>query len=101
MSGSNDHQVKAETVGEELYLIHLRRSAGISNEDDTELQPGRKRAHSVGEELYLVHLRRSAGLDMENDHYENEKNNKRMPVVVPTKPCRYNLRSRDSPASKN
>ena len=56
------------SVGEELYLVHLRREQGRErSEDDFDCATPRKRAHSVGEELWDIHLKRSRGLDPDVD----------------------------------
>lgn len=99
--------MKTATVGEELFLVHLRRAEGQaaaedehSSSSDTppplELEEGRKRrASSIGDELWQVHLKRSRG---EEDH-------DLAPSLVPdhenidkdtnsSSAGRYNLRSR-------
>lgn len=93
------------TVGEELFLVHLRRCDGKSQLEDRDLPPelteGRKRrADSIGEELWQVHLKRSRGVDDDIDVAGPEQ-------VVPEDGAnhrkaqgRYNLRSRMTPTKK-
>ena len=54
------------TIGEELYLIHLKRQSEREEEYDGDEIP-RKRSRSIGEELYEIHLRRSQGLGEKNE----------------------------------
>jgi hypothetical protein len=106
------------TIGEELFLIHLRReSAGSTAEIH-------KHQTVVGQELWNVHCQRSRGESMEEDKDVEEKTptikvgktgNKgktkkstTTPVVSvkkPSKPAtagvsRYNLRSKDVTVTK-
>ena len=88
---------KAETVGEELYLVHLRRHEGEEprpEDFDFENLP-KKRSSSVGEELWNVHMKRSKGIDPDPDCETPEQGI--APDVKPSKegaePCRYNLRT--------
>lgn len=84
LAGDSIHKPKPSTLGEELFLIHLRRDSHMHDDPDEDddierLQPGdplmsckppqRKRAKSIGEELYEVHVKRSQGLppDYDND----------------------------------
>ena len=69
-------------MGEELYLVHLRRKDSPhhvhdpeDSEDDQDYPHARKRSRSVGEELYQVHLKRSEGLELEYAS-EGEKDKK-------------------------
>lgn len=54
-------QENKRTVGEELFLVHLKRKAPKDEEEDYDEEPPieRKRKSSIGEELYQVHLKRS------------------------------------------
>jgi hypothetical protein len=85
---------KPKTVGEELYLVHLRRHEGDEpkvEDFDFTTTPNptpRDRSLSAGEELWRIHLQRSQGVEggeeKEEDLLRKEE----------TKPCRYNLRTR-------
>lgn len=56
------------TVGEELYLVHLRRSNPKDNDDrDVETFSEKERVRSLGDELFSVHLKRSEGSDSNYD----------------------------------
>jgi hypothetical protein len=86
---------KPETIGEELYLVHLQRREGEEpREEDFDLSSDRKREHDAGEELWEVHLKRSRGLvpDLDLDTDKNEE----AIETSPPKECRYNLRSKDA-----
>eukprot|EP01083_Nonionella_stella_P105901 304911_1 len=62
---------RKRTVGEELYLVYLKRSQGQEDEDEEQVEPIRRRRKiSIGEELYSVHLRRSQGLALDLDTSE-------------------------------
>lgn len=83
------------TMGEELYLVHLKR---VHDEppsaDDYDYAPpsptSRKRSCSAGEELWNVHLKRSRGMEPDLDLDPEEK-----PAVVhEVRVSRYNLRQR-------
>mmetsp|Transcript_16874 Transcript_16874/g.41097 ORF Transcript_16874/g.41097 Transcript_16874/m.41097 type:complete len:98 (+) Transcript_16874:248-541(+) len=93
--------MKSTTIGEELFLVHLRRNersqetAGEEEHGDTpaELKEGRKRASSIGEELWQVHLKRSRGdedHDVASAHIPDENHKDTNNTTV----GRYNLRSR-------
>ena len=87
--------MKPQTIGEELYLVHLRRHAGEEpKEEDYDHEHPRKRMHDIGEELWEVHLKRSRGLEPDFD-MEGEKTEEA--TQEQTKERFYNLRSRDSP----
>eukprot|EP01083_Nonionella_stella_P017809 49892_1 len=58
---------KRKTIGEELWLVHLKRYQA-SPEDFDIVSPRRKRSKSIGEELYEVHLKRCHGLDLGCDY---------------------------------
>lgn len=67
---TNDNNRK-RTVGEELYLVYLKRSQGQEEEEEEEVEPIRRRRKiSIGEELYSVHLKRSQGLPLDLDRSE-------------------------------
>lgn len=55
------HNREKKTIGEELFLIYLkRRSPEDVEEEQEEERPTKRRATaSIGEELYLIHLKRS------------------------------------------
>mmetsp|Transcript_12342 Transcript_12342/g.17753 ORF Transcript_12342/g.17753 Transcript_12342/m.17753 type:complete len:126 (+) Transcript_12342:114-491(+) len=67
----------SQTLGEELFLVHLRRQRNIDSDDDErneeEKAPERKRSKSIGEELFGVHLTRSKGLLPQDTREENDK----------------------------
>ncbi|KAL3916692.1 MAG: hypothetical protein SGILL_005061 [Bacillariaceae sp.] len=102
------------TVGEELFLVHLKRC----REEELEQQqrdcgiipPARKRSNStVGEELWEIHLRRSQGLNEEDDRdveehassTESMEKKASASIKNEAKACaRYNLRSKDAPRKK-
>ncbi len=94
---SMEPEEKPETVGEELYLVHLRRHEGEEprpEDFDMESLTTKKRSYSIGEELWKVHVKRSRGVDCkeeENDAQETPKEE--------IKHCRYNLRTRRNQAT--
>ena len=94
------------TIGEELFLVHLRRCEGKSQLEDRDLPPelveGRKRrADSIGEELWQVHLKRSRGVDVDDvDVAGPEQVVLEDPANHRKAPGRYNLRSRMTPTKK-
>eukprot|EP01083_Nonionella_stella_P226534 804385_1 len=54
-----------KTVGEELWLVHLKRQK-YEDDDTYDRIPRKRRNHkSVGEELYEIHLKRSQGFDQQ------------------------------------
>jgi hypothetical protein len=62
------------TAGEELWLIHQRRTnsphhdhADDEDDHDYEVPATRKRSRSIGEELFLTHLKRAEGLEPDYD----------------------------------
>ena len=94
MQTMNNMVTKAETVGEELYLVHLRRHEGeepkVEDFDFTTTRTPhttRDRSLSAGEELWRIHLKRSRGEEGEDDKDDDRRKEE-------TKPCRYNLRTR-------
>ncbi len=76
-------QERKKTIGEELFLVYLKRKGLENDEDDfDEVRPTeRKRKISIGEELYQIHLKRSSN-DADNDtdmnvpHCQEEDNHK-------------------------
>jgi hypothetical protein len=92
---------KPVSVGEELYLVHLRRHKGEEpREEDYDHEAPRKRQHDVGEELWEVHVKRSRGIEPDPDLEREDKHKKSEEPTTPRKgsfECRYHLRSRDSP----
>jgi hypothetical protein len=62
---------KAATVGEELYLVHLRRHEGeepkAEDFDHTQTPTKRDRGLSAGEELWQIHLKRSRGEEVDEE----------------------------------
>lgn len=87
----NNTNEKTGTLGEELYLVHLRRHQGeepkpedFDHEGGTPMK--RDRGLSAGEELWQVYLKRSQGVQM--DDIEDEA------LKEKVKPCPYNLRTR-------
>jgi len=75
--GEQKQAIEKKTIGEELFLIHLRRNerkrSMVDEDSDAEEideRLPRKRSRSIGEELFLVHLKRSEGC-VENEEYAN------------------------------
>jgi hypothetical protein len=73
-SKSNSNSKPSMSVGEELFLVHLKRDEHMHDDpetdDDIDLPPPhqqRQRSKSIGEELYEVHVRRSNGLTDKDD----------------------------------
>ena len=62
---SKEH--KKKTIGEELWLIHLKRYHPTPEDLDTPPPKSRTRSKSIGEELYEVHLKRCKGLCFDTD----------------------------------
>ncbi|CAJ1953878.1 unnamed protein product [Cylindrotheca closterium] len=92
--------MKSTTVGEELFLVHLRRNEGQEAAEEQrdilpELREARKRSASlIGEELWQVHLKRSRGevdLDLPSSPLQNENHDDTNNTMVVG---RYNLRRR-------
>lgn len=88
------------TVGEELFLVHLRRTQGQAQTEDRDLPPEleevrkRTRANSIGEELWQVHLKRSRGYDEDEAQSPNNENHFKVLANDTTSGKRYNLRSK-------
>ena len=63
---SSNNSKNKRTIGEELYLVYLKRRTP-EEEDLDEEHHHRKRSRSIGEELYSIHLKRShdTGLELE------------------------------------
>lgn len=96
---SNSSKAKAETVGEELYLVHLRRHEGEEPRPEDfdhsgDSTPTKKRSSSAGEELWNVHLKRSRGMEPDIDCERMEASAAGEVPKEALKPCRYNLRTR-------
>jgi hypothetical protein len=119
-SEDNNSITKPKSLGEELYLVHLQRVAGVTpEEEDFDTLTPRKRAHSLGEELWDVHLKRSHGLEGDRDeeiptdsaHNKSseraEKNNRGKKAKKETstdtsiQQSRYQLRKRGGGKAKN
>jgi len=65
MNTNNDHKM---TIGEELFLIYLKRRLPEEEEEDHDVEPERRvRSRSIGQELYEVHLKRSQGIELDFD----------------------------------
>ena len=65
MNTNNDHKM---TIGEELFLIYLKRRLPEEEEEDHDVEPERRvRSRSIGQELYEVHLKRSQGMEQDFD----------------------------------
>ena len=91
--------MKPTTIGEELFLVHLRRIEGQAADEEQrdippELREARKRSASlIGEELWQVHLKRSRGdddLDVPSSPGTNENHLDTNNTIM----GRYNLRRR-------
>lgn len=93
------------SVGEELFLVHLRRESAAS---DAEIY---KHAALVGQELWKIHCQRSGNSEEEYEQEEattKEGNKKKKEVKKAKKPLakpaaaqtRYNLRSKDRAVTK-
>mmetsp|Transcript_122603 Transcript_122603/g.342051 ORF Transcript_122603/g.342051 Transcript_122603/m.342051 type:complete len:118 (+) Transcript_122603:68-421(+) len=100
-SSSSSSKPKAETVGEELYLVHLRRHEGEEpRPEDFDFESphhllNKKRGYSsAGEELWNVHMKRSRGMEPDIDCDGEEKPGGEPHPKEDIKHCRYNLRTR-------
>jgi len=67
-------RLRANSLGEELFLIHLKRTTMTQDanpedvEDDHDYEkPPRHPKKSIGEELFEVHLKRSKGMEPDYD----------------------------------
>ena len=64
---------RANSLGEELFLIHLKRTTMTQDanpedvEDDHDYEKPRHPKKSIGEELFEVHLKRSKGMEPDYD----------------------------------
>ena len=102
---------RANSKGEELYLIHLKRTAAPDPhpedaEDDHDYEVPRHPKKTIGEELFEVHLKRSKGLEPDYDvDPEEAKGSDAKPAAKVAKTegdgekPHYNLRNRKAPAS--
>mmetsp|Transcript_33592 Transcript_33592/g.49364 ORF Transcript_33592/g.49364 Transcript_33592/m.49364 type:complete len:118 (-) Transcript_33592:252-605(-) len=90
----NSTTKKTCSIGEELFLVHLRRASHMhdDSDDDDDIErifPERhhrkKRSKSIGEELFEVHLKRSVGcepdIDCEKNHTKKEVEHNESNVV--------------------
>ena len=93
-------RLRANSLGEELFLIHLKRTTMTQDanpeevEDDHDYEKPRHPKKSIGEELFEVHLKRSKGL--EPDYDIDAKSSVDVAVESKkekSKKCRYNLRN--------
>jgi hypothetical protein len=93
-------RLRANSLGEELFLIHLKRTTLTQDanpedvEDDHDYERPRHPKKSIGEELFEVHLKRSKGL--EPDYDIDAKSSVDVAVeskIEKSKKCRYNLRN--------
>ena len=146
----DDPSIFPRSVGEELFLVHLRREAESEGHGEgttsmttaglvaaghgqgilknpIAISAQRKREHTAGEELWLVHCKRSRGMTFDSDedhHHEGSDHEKdgahrpKSPTAVvassskkrsksrglmtptPTRDCPYNLRSKDATCKK-
>ena len=92
---------KPQSIGEELFLVHLRRHEGLEpREEDFDHEAPRKPHHTLGEELWDVHLKRSQGMAPDYDREEDYNASNQAAHVqqqAPKKECPYGLRSKDRP----
>lgn len=87
---------RANSKGEELFLIHLKRTAGEDSDDDHDYDKPRKPKKTIGEELFEVHLRRSKGLEPDYDVDSSVKNSFVGNGATSEGKAHYNLRARKS-----
>jgi hypothetical protein len=108
---SEESNKNKPTVGEELFLVHLRRCRQEEEDHDHLEASARKRSPStVGEELWEVHLKRSRGLgehreeeetlSSDNGSHEEKKAMLSSATAEEPKCRRYNLRSKDASPKK-
>ena len=93
-------RLRANSKGEELYLVHLRRTSAPDPhpedaEDDHDYESPRKPRKTIGEELFDVHLKRSKGMQPDYDLDPDDAINEKPVAKVAKIECRYNLRSKD------
>ena len=97
-------RLRANSKGEELYFVHLQRTAAPDAhpedaEDDHDHEAPRKPKVTIGEELFKVHLKRSQGLEPD---YDVDPADAKKPAAKAKSECQskahYNLRSKDKKA---
>jgi hypothetical protein len=74
------HNSKRRTIGEELFLVYLKRRSPADEEEDEEPPTERRRKMSIGEELFNIHLKRSC-----HNHNESDIDDAPKPLVPETK----------------
>mmetsp|Transcript_30130 Transcript_30130/g.71690 ORF Transcript_30130/g.71690 Transcript_30130/m.71690 type:complete len:99 (+) Transcript_30130:251-547(+) len=81
---------RANSKGEELFLIHLKRNADDDGDRDEPPKTPRRNRKTIGEELWAIHQVRSRGLppDLDVDD-DSDANREETPKVK-----KYYLRSR-------
>lgn len=84
---------RANSKGEELFLIHLKRTAGENSDDDHDHDKPRKPKKTIGEELFEVHLKRSKGLEPDYDEDSGVKNSLVGNGATNEGKAHYNLRT--------
>lgn len=89
-------RLRANSKGEELFLVHLKRTNPEDAEDDHDYEEPRHPKKTVGEELFEVHLKRSQGLEPDYDvDPDAESPNKKAAAEIETEgKDHYNLRTR-------
>ena len=93
-------RLRANSLGEELFLIHLKRTTLTQDansedvEDDHDYEKPRHPKKSIGEELFEVHLKRSKGMEPDYDiDAKSSVDDVAMESKIESKKCRYNLRN--------
>jgi hypothetical protein len=92
-------RLRANSLGEELFLIHLKRTTLTQDansedvEDDHDYEKPRHPKKSIGEELFEVHLKRSKGLEPDYDIAKSSVDVAVESKIEKSKKCRYNLRN--------